>query len=94
MSIPYQQEVNSKYGAPMGRYSNNLSSFENRKVNLRQVPLIDGYDQGGAYWGIGNPLYCAWSKATETEEFIVRYFRSSNRQEAKNELPPSCKFYK
>lgn len=49
-------EVSTKFGAPMGRY-NKGSRPENGKVYCKWVRLIDGYDIGGAYWGIGAPLY-------------------------------------
>jgi hypothetical protein len=36
-----------------------------RRVRLRSVPLHEGYDPGGAYWGERRPgemLFCAWSR--------------------------------
>ena len=51
--------VNAKYGAPMGRYANGANP-EPRTVRLFRVRLDSGgYDDGGAYWGIGKPLFCA-----------------------------------
>ena len=55
--------VNCQYGAPMGRDSN-LPPCDERaqpiKMTLRQVYLArGGYDNGGAYWGTGEPLYYA-----------------------------------
>jgi len=35
------------------------------------------YDDGGAYWGIGTPLYCAWSASG-----FRRYFRAPSRASA------------
>jgi len=62
--------VNTKYGAPMGRnnvggYPNCITSGNNNrivkknqiKVYKKSVKLIEGYDIGGAYWGIGKPLF-------------------------------------
>lgn len=94
MNLPYKQNVASKYGAPMGRYSDTLSNFEERKVHLRRVPLIDDcYDQGGAYWGMPSNLWCAWSEETDSE-YVVTYFRADSRKDAKSQLPETCKFYR
>ena len=41
--------VSAKYGAPMGRMSNNLDHNGNHKAEV--VKLDEGYDEGGAYWG-------------------------------------------
>ncbi len=44
----------SQYGASMGRPSEALEG----KVKLFQVRLDSGgYDNGGAYWGPGEPLW-------------------------------------
>lgn len=47
----------TKYGAPIGR-----PNTATGKCQLGKVHLYDGYDIGGAYWGIGETLYCAKSK--------------------------------
>ena len=49
--------VNSSYGAPMGRSESPLGCTGVRvfRVNLDS----GGYDDGGAYWGTGQSLYCA-----------------------------------
>jgi hypothetical protein len=55
---PFKRNVSSQYGAPMGRRSDEITG----KVTLASVPFIDGdYDEGGAYWGGGEPLWCAWN---------------------------------
>lgn len=57
--------VNSRYGAPMGRSSYGVpeqcapKSIRVFKVNLDS----GGYDDGGAYWGHGDALYCATDDA-------------------------------
>lgn len=55
------QRVNCSYGAPMGRRSDGyLETGVPRSVRLFRVALDSGgYDNGGAYWGIGAPLWCA-----------------------------------
>ena len=79
--LPFQQNVSSKFGAPMGRESDDLSDFRG-KVHLRYVPFVDGdYDAGGAYWGGGMytlPLYCLWD-----DEGHVHYLRAATRDNAK-----------
>tara|TARA_R110002072_G_scaffold63430_3_gene157834 strand:+ start:3534 stop:3767 length:234 start_codon:yes stop_codon:yes gene_type:complete len=43
----------------MGRPSDNISSSEGPGT-IHAVLLEDGgYDSGGAYWGLGTPLWCA-----------------------------------
>lgn len=76
-------DVNSQYGAPMGR----REYFEEDIIPCRcfRVRMVDGaYDDGGAYWGCGVPLYAAIadgvqiftrarSRKTAKEEFRKRY---------------------
>lgn len=61
--------VHSQYGAPMGRPgfghgAQPTTPFELRKIRLNQ----GGYDDGGAYWGTGAPLYwyCAYESGEKT----------------------------
>jgi len=52
------EKVSSRLGAPHGRAEYPLSDAP-RSVRLFRVPLDSGgYDQGGAYWGHGAPIYC------------------------------------
>ena len=55
------ERVNSSYGAPMGRQADGyLETGVHRFVRLFRVALDSGgYDNGGAYWGFGAPLWCA-----------------------------------
>lgn len=63
------------------------------KVSLRRVRLDSGgYDNGGAYWGIGTPLYWAASDGGEVD----MWFRASDRHAAKGvvrEKHPGATFY-
>lgn len=70
-------DVGGRYGAPMGRSSEYLELGET--VALHRVTLDPaGYDAGGAYWGIGAPLWRA--VATDgAREFI----RAGNRDAAR-----------
>ena len=52
--------VNCQYGAPMGRPSFGTPEHAEHKIRVFRVNLDSGgYDDGGAYWGIGQALYCA-----------------------------------
>jgi hypothetical protein len=78
--------VNTQYGAPMGRYNvgsqpitiirgNNgrICKSDQTKVYEKRVPLIDGYDKGGAYWGLpNNNLRVRFTKDLQ----YVEYFRA------------------
>lgn len=68
--------VSSPYGAPMGRLTYGHAPSD--PCRLFRVRLDSGgYDDGGAYWGIGAPLYCA------TDEDQFRHFtRACDRQAA------------
>ena len=84
MSKPFEYNVSSPFGAPMGRRSIGVHG----KVRLARVRIDSGgYDPGGAYWGIGQPLWCAWNDEGEV------YFRASDREAAKAKLP-DCTFYR
>lgn len=79
-------KVSCKYGAPMGRPSDSSLSG---KVRLSRVRLDNGgYDSGGAYWGLGEPLW--WAEDHDGNE---RFFRAPTREAAKAQLP-GCKFYR
>ena len=93
--FPFQVDVSSKYGAPMGRRSDKAEELTGR-IHLRRVPLVDGdYDQGGAYWGGGRgtqPLFCAWD-----DEGNVAYLRFNTRADAKDRIlhvNPNVTFYR
>jgi hypothetical protein len=92
---PFQVNVSSKYGAPMGRPGQDLKIVA-AKLHLERVPFVDScYDQGGAYWGSPANLYCAWGEADG--ETIAYYLRANSRQQAKaklQELFPDLKFYR
>ena len=52
-------EVSSKYGAPLGRLTSLLGATP-KGIRLFKVRLDSGgYDDGGAYWGFPNDLWCA-----------------------------------
>lgn len=75
-------EVSCTYGSPMGRRDHGPFSGEPRSVRLFRVRLdAGGYDDGGAYWGHGKPLFCA----TDDADFR-RFVRADSRLSACVEL--------
>ena len=83
-------QVGSKYGAPMGRPSTARRDLEQdgllqpdgglpRKLYLQRLRLDSGgYDSGGAYWGLGEPMWVA----TDHEDVTV-FVRALTRTLAK-----------
>ena len=66
--------VDSRRGAPMGMANiGDRKSVKGQRIYCRKVPLThDGaYDKGGAYWGIGYPLYVEYT----LDKSYVRFFR-------------------
>lgn len=82
-----------KRGAALGRGPAKLPDADAPKIELRRVRLNNGgYDTGGAYWGIGEPLYWMSNADSTIEEF----FRAANRQAAKDyvrQTYPKARFY-
>ena len=71
-------DVGSARGAPMGRPSRPVCTITPRSVALFAVHMVDyAYDDGGAYWGMGRPLYCA--RDTDGAE---QFTRAGSRAEA------------
>lgn len=98
--------VSGKYGAPMGRPDNNTYTDKQGRIfkldvnddarpfRLVRVPLNNGgYDRGGAYWGLGAPLYYYEGPLCD----ISGYVRGRTREIAKaavREKYKHAKFYK
>ncbi len=86
--------VNSNYGAPLGRHTGpDYLDAAAGKVCLRRVTLNSGgYDKGGAYWGIGAPLWECLDR-----DGNGRIFRAVSRNAAKLLILadfPEVKFYR
>lgn len=83
-------------GASMGRA--NLITEPDAPVKFRMVKLrfVDyDYDEGGAYWGMGNPIYHAWGDAEMGEQEM--FVRAATRTEAKAQIVAefrNCRFYR
>lgn len=71
-------DVSSPYGAPMGRRgATDLDT--SAPLALHRVPVnSQGYDRGGAYWGVGAPLYEVLDRGGEGF-----FLRAENRADAK-----------
>ena len=75
--------VNSKYGAPMGRRESLGNGISPVKLYCERVKFYDGaYDKGGAYWGAGTNLYVCYGEEFEGD-LIVQFIRASSRDAAK-----------
>ena len=74
-------EVSSKYGAPMGRHSDNPANLQDvKRLCARRQGGGDGYDKGGAYWGAPSNVWGVWG--TAAGETVVTYVRASSRADA------------
>lgn len=81
-------DVSSKYGAPMGRrtHESTLPDEAPREITLRHIPLDKGgYDDGGAYWGIAEPLYWAGD-----DSGLDWFFRADDTDAAKAIVMAKC----
>jgi hypothetical protein len=86
--------VSSQYGSPMGRYTGpDYLDTSAGPLYLRQVNIdTQGYDNGGAYWGLGIPLW-----ETIDQDGNGKIFRATCRQQAKQIIRqdyPDATFYK
>ena len=74
-------DVNCKYGAPMGRVGSLPTEEVTGVVRLFEVRLdAGGYDDGGAYWGLGGEMvYCV----EQEHSGLLSFFRAWDRASAK-----------
>lgn len=76
-------KVDGKYGAPMGRASappGNLSDVKSDRLVVQWQEGGDGYDKGGAYWGLPSNVYAVWEEGNGPE--TVQYVRACSFGEA------------
>lgn len=98
-------KVHSRYGAPMGRMTTHdvlegetLGKFELARVRLNN----GGYDDGGAYWGHGEPIYRARAFVDYTGKegrggMVEWFLRASDREQAKAHVRkryPNARFFR
>lgn len=87
--------VVAKYGAPMGRPSGhpgNLVDEEGKFCLVRCHLDGGGYDKGGAYWGLGAPLY--YYEAPNGESGYVRGRTREIAKDKVREIAPKAEFYR
>lgn len=91
MSVPKLENLDCKYGAPMGRRAywphaprdSDLTEKLSFKLYLHRLEFTDGgYDQGGAYWGAPADVY----RAIDEENTFCCYVRANSREEAMKKL--------
>lgn len=71
-------DVSNRYGAPMGRKEDTNLDDSPKSVRLFKVRINGGgYDDGGAYWGVGAPIYCAID-----QDGAQQFVRAMNREQA------------
>jgi hypothetical protein len=68
------EKVNTKYGSPFGRIAQ--YNEETTTAKIFQIELCQGYDNGGAYWGMGDNLYAAYG------EGFQQYHRAKSLDDA------------
>ena len=80
-------------GASMGRPSSHPGDEPEGKLRLARMAIDSGgYDRGGAYWGLGQPIYEAWD-----DNGFYWTGRCAGREAAKDMLRldyPDAKFYR
>jgi hypothetical protein len=77
------EKVSGANGAPMGR--TNWGTAPTTGIRLLKARFVDGaYDQSGAYWGMGQPIYAAVDSAIPCT--YCHYVRANSREEAAKEL--------
>jgi hypothetical protein len=84
----FQTKGYTQYGAQMGRSrGSKLPADTTSKCIVRRVRLDSGgYDDGGAYWGIGTKLWMV--EAIEGEhEGLLDYVRAVDKSAAKGMFP-------
>lgn len=91
------EKAYSKYGADIGRGDDTPADpGVSIKLHLTRMRIdAGGYDTGGAYWGIGDHMYCAEGE-TDTESARI-FVRAKNRQDAKAKILrklPNASFYR
>ena len=80
---PTIDKVSCQYGAPFGRdqwWDTPLAEVKPKSVHLFSVPIVHGYDSGGAYWGMPSDVFCA----TDCEGYRMFARARSRRNAAKS----------
>ena len=73
--------VSTSRGAPMGRHGNNPPNLQNApRLHARRQGGGDGYDKGGAYWGLPSNVWGVWAHLDG--ETVCTYIRAKSRADA------------
>lgn len=74
-------DVSSRYGSPMGRRGDNPADLEGvKRLHARRQGGGDGYDKGGAYWGLPSNVWGVW--AWLEGQAVCTYVRAPSRSAA------------
>lgn len=82
--------VNGRYGAPMGRHGDDLSTWDGcGRLYARHCGGDGHYDRGGAYWGHSRVVavwtrggaWCVYVEARGTEEAIAKVVEASAQRD-------------
>lgn len=83
-------EVDCSRGAPMGRPTLVGDDSESGSLTLQYIPLFEGYDEGGAYFGSGEPLILIHGTAGGEEVFLFERGSLEEVYDEALELYPYC----
>jgi len=93
------QELSKGYserGAQIGRPNTITEPDFPVKFRMEKLRWTDScYDQQGAYWGCGDPIFHAWGDGEEDEQEI--FVRATDRDDAKSQIRekfPKARFYR
>lgn len=85
--------VSCRYGAPHGRPRVGTLKTDANPLYLARVRLdAGGYDAGGSYWGLGQPLFHVADQAGNSH-----FLRAADRDDAKakiREAHPGARFFR
>lgn len=74
-------DVSSRYGSPMGRRGDNPANLEGvKRLHARRQGGGEGYDKGGAYWGLPSNVWGVW--AWLEGQAVCTYVRAPSRSAA------------
>ena len=87
----------SSRGADMGRAAKPGPADLPYKFHLQRLRIdAGGYDQGGAYWGLGAPLFWVCDDATHSAP-VEMFLRAPDREAVKSKIResyPAARFYR
>lgn len=67
--------VDGRYGAPMGRHGDSLTTYDGKSKLYARHCGGDGYhDRGGAYWG-HSAVYAVWTRGGEWCAYVKAFSR-------------------